>query len=240
MTEAGIHCELDGERSTYLRRHSQISAPSGFKSEIASAISAYSASPIQNPFSLSFKFGAGRQIPNFLWRKSRSLLNSRSAARAASSPKIKRDGAIDSGSRGDRPDIKVHLCRTAREGQSQDGDGLPQSPSQSRSLQKPHHPHRQRNPVTDLPKNCVGPNTRWRVHMFDMLRDVNGIEHRLLKPNHPWTSDQVERVNRTLKNATAKPYPLRNARSAQGSRPSLPHGQQLCQTAQDLPRSQAL
>ena len=27
---------------------------------------------------------------------------------------------------------------------------------------------------------------------------ANGIEHRLTKPNHPWTSGQVERMNRTI------------------------------------------
>jgi hypothetical protein len=34
----------------------------------------------------------------------------------------------------------------------------------------------------------------------------NGIEHRLTKPNHPWTNRQVERMNRTLKEATVKRY----------------------------------
>ena len=42
--------------------------------------------------------------------------------------------------------------------------------------------------------------------MFDMLCDANGIEHRLTKPNHPWTNGQVERMNRTLKEATAQRY----------------------------------
>ena len=32
------------------------------------------------------------------------------------------------------------------------------------------------------------------------------IEHRLTKPNHPWTNGQVERMNRTLKEATVKRY----------------------------------
>src|SRR6202162_5073484 len=59
---------------------------------------------------------------------------------------------------------------------------------------------------TDLPKNRLGPTARWRVHMFDMLCDANGIEHKLTKPNHPWTNGQVERMNRTLKDATVKRY----------------------------------
>jgi Integrase core domain len=59
---------------------------------------------------------------------------------------------------------------------------------------------------TDLPKNRLWLTARWRVHMFDMLCDANGIEHRLTKPNHPWTNGQVERMNRTLKEATVQRY----------------------------------
>ena len=33
---------------------------------------------------------------------------------------------------------------------------------------------------------------------FDMIFEANGIEHRLTKPNHPWTNGQVERMNRTI------------------------------------------
>ncbi len=35
---------------------------------------------------------------------------------------------------------------------------------------------------------------------------VNGIEHRLTKPNHPWTNGQIERMNRTIKDATVKRF----------------------------------
>ena len=38
------------------------------------------------------------------------------------------------------------------------------------------------------------------------LCEANGIEHRLTKPNHPWTNGQVERMNRTIKDATVKRY----------------------------------
>ena len=41
---------------------------------------------------------------------------------------------------------------------------------------------------------------------FDMICEANGIEHRLTKPNHPWTNGQVERMNRTIKEATVKRY----------------------------------
>ena len=46
-----------------------------------------------------------------------------------------------------------------------------------------------------VPKSAIGPRTMAR-----------GIEHRLTKPNHPWTNGQVERMNRTIKDATIKRY----------------------------------
>jgi len=58
----------------------------------------------------------------------------------------------------------------------------------------------------DLPKNRMGPTALWRGHMFDRVCGENNIEHRLTKPNHPWTNGQVERMNRTLKEATVKRY----------------------------------
>lgn len=51
-----------------------------------------------------------------------------------------------------------------------------------------------------------GSTARYMTHMFDMRCEENGIEHRLTKPNHPWTNGQVERMNRTLKEATVKRY----------------------------------
>ena len=45
-----------------------------------------------------------------------------------------------------------------------------------------------------------------RQMRFDMICQANGIEHRLTKPNHPWTNGQVERMNRTIKDATVKRY----------------------------------
>ena len=58
----------------------------------------------------------------------------------------------------------------------------------------------------DLPKNRDGWTARYRVHRFDQICRANGIEHRLTKPNHPWTNGQVERMNRTLKEATVNRY----------------------------------
>ena len=48
-------------------------------------------------------------------------------------------------------------------------------------------------------------NTPYSRQMrFDMICQPNGIEHRLTKPNHPWTNGRVERMNRTIKDATVK------------------------------------
>jgi transposase InsO family protein len=58
----------------------------------------------------------------------------------------------------------------------------------------------------DLPKNRRGPTARFRGHPFDRLCLRHGIEHRLTKPNHPWTNGQVERMNRTIKEATVQRY----------------------------------
>ena len=58
----------------------------------------------------------------------------------------------------------------------------------------------------DLPKNRSGPTAVWRGHPFDRACQRHGIEHRLTKPNHPWTNGQVERMNRTLKEATVHRY----------------------------------
>lgn len=58
----------------------------------------------------------------------------------------------------------------------------------------------------DLPKNRRGPTARLRGHPFDRVCLRHAIEHRLTKPNHPWTNGQVERMNRTIKEATVHRY----------------------------------
>ncbi len=45
-----------------------------------------------------------------------------------------------------------------------------------------------------------------RCHAFDLACAQNDIDHRLTKPHHPWTNGQVERMNRTIKDATVKRY----------------------------------
>lgn len=58
----------------------------------------------------------------------------------------------------------------------------------------------------DMPKNRNGPTAQCRGHPFDRACWRHGIEHRLTKPKHPWTNGQVERMNRTIKEATVKRY----------------------------------
>jgi transposase InsO family protein len=46
----------------------------------------------------------------------------------------------------------------------------------------------------------------FRAHAFEAACARNDIDHRLTKPNHPWTNGQVERMNRTIKEATVRTY----------------------------------
>ena len=41
---------------------------------------------------------------------------------------------------------------------------------------------------------------------FHRICEANGIAHRLTKPNHPWINGQVERMNRTIKDANVKRF----------------------------------
>ena len=43
-------------------------------------------------------------------------------------------------------------------------------------------------------------------HIFDRVCREHAIEHRLTKVKHPWTNGQVERMNRTIKDATVKRF----------------------------------
>jgi transposase InsO family protein len=56
------------------------------------------------------------------------------------------------------------------------------------------------------PAPSDAPPTLWRVHAFDAACGRLGVEHRLTKPYHPWTNGQVERMNRTIKDATVRRY----------------------------------
>jgi transposase InsO family protein len=46
----------------------------------------------------------------------------------------------------------------------------------------------------------------FRAHAFEYACAVADIDHRLTKPKHPWTNGQVERMNRTIKEATVKRF----------------------------------
>jgi transposase InsO family protein len=56
------------------------------------------------------------------------------------------------------------------------------------------------------PRYADGPTAALMTHMFDRRCRENSIEHRLTKIKHPWTNGQVERMNRTIKEATVKRY----------------------------------
>jgi transposase-like protein len=43
-------------------------------------------------------------------------------------------------------------------------------------------------------------------HIFDRVCREHGADHRLTKIKHPWTNGQVERMNRTIKEATVKRF----------------------------------
>lgn len=43
-------------------------------------------------------------------------------------------------------------------------------------------------------------------HIFTRVCQEHGIEHRLTQVKHPWTNGQVERMNRTIKEATVKRF----------------------------------
>ncbi len=53
-----------------------------------------------------------------------------------------------------------------------------------------------------LIKEAIANDERFRAHSFELACAQNDIEHRLTKPRHPWTNGQVERMNRTIKDAT--------------------------------------
>ena len=56
------------------------------------------------------------------------------------------------------------------------------------------------------PRYANGPTARYLTHMFAMRCRENRIEHRFTKVNHPWTNGQVERMDRTIKDAAVKRY----------------------------------
>ncbi len=57
-----------------------------------------------------------------------------------------------------------------------------------------------------LIKEAIERGELFRAHGFELACAQNNVEHRLTKPRHPWTNGQVERMNRTIKDATVRRY----------------------------------
>lgn len=53
-----------------------------------------------------------------------------------------------------------------------------------------------------LIREAIAKGELFRAHAFELACARNDIDHRTTKPAHPWTNGQVERMNRTLKEAT--------------------------------------
>src|SRR3954447_21334979 len=57
-----------------------------------------------------------------------------------------------------------------------------------------------------LIKEAIARGELFRAHAFELACAQNDIDHRLTKLRHPWTNGQVERMNRTIKDATVRRY----------------------------------
>jgi len=55
-------------------------------------------------------------------------------------------------------------------------------------------------------KEAMARGEPFRAHAFELCCAKNAIDHRLTKPKHPWTNGQVERMNRTIKEATVQRF----------------------------------
>ena len=55
-----------------------------------------------------------------------------------------------------------------------------------------------------LIKEAIARGELFRAHAFELACAQNDVGHRLTKPRHPWTNGQVERMNRTIKDATVR------------------------------------
>jgi transposase InsO family protein len=55
-------------------------------------------------------------------------------------------------------------------------------------------------------KDMLARKQLFRAHAFELACAQNDVAHRLTKPRHPWTNGPVERMNRTLKEATVRRF----------------------------------
>ena len=55
-------------------------------------------------------------------------------------------------------------------------------------------------------RNAIAAGELFHAHSFELACAQADIDHRLTKPRHPWTNGQVERMNRTLKEATERSF----------------------------------
>lgn len=62
------------------------------------------------------------------------------------------------------------------------------------------------SPTAKQVKELLAEKALFRCHAFVLVCAKHDIDHRLTKPNHPWTNGQVERMNRTIKDATVRRY----------------------------------
>jgi transposase len=57
-----------------------------------------------------------------------------------------------------------------------------------------------------LIRKAMATGELFRAHAFEYACAKADIDHRTTKPKHPWTNGQVERMNRTIKDATVKHF----------------------------------
>ena len=138
----------------------------------------------------------------------------RSATSTSTSPRcrLRRAGSICSWPSTGRPSSPSSSC-TAGVTRRTAADFL-RAAHRGRPVQGPHRAHRQRHPLHDTPamsgrQRISGRCARRRAlarHSFELACADRDIDHRLTKPLHPWTNGQVERMNRTIKDATVRRY----------------------------------
>ena len=59
--------------------------------------------------------------------------------------------------------------------------------------------------VTEI-QQLLASHQRFRAHALDLACAQHGIDHRLTTFTPPWTNGQVERMNRTIKDATVRRF----------------------------------